>query len=95
MGWYGRIHFLFTGKTGDHQPYYIPGYGGVDAGNFSFNYYIGYRIDWPEDWAARRAEKKAAKAEKKAAEEKALLPENEHPDAAAAAPDAQPNELQN
>ena len=95
MGWYGRIHFLFTGKTGDHQPYYIPGYGGVDAGNFSFNYYIGYRIDWPEDWAARRAEKKAAKAEKKAAEEKALLPENEHPDAAAAAPDAQRNELQN
>lgn len=48
MGWYARIHFLFTGSTGDHQPYYIPGYGCIEASNFTFNYYIGYRIDWPE-----------------------------------------------
>lgn len=44
MGWYARIHFLFTGSVGDHQPYYIPGYGCVDASNFGFNYYIGYRF---------------------------------------------------
>ena len=54
MGWYGRIHFLFTGSAGTHQPYYVPGYGGVDAGNFSFNYYIGYRIDWPEKKAGKK-----------------------------------------
>lgn len=44
MGWFARIHFLFTGSVGDHQPYYIPGFGCVDAGNFTFNYYIGIRI---------------------------------------------------
>jgi len=44
MGWYARIHFLFTGSVGDHQPYYIPGFGCVDASNFTFNYYVGYRF---------------------------------------------------
>lgn len=44
MGWFARLHFLFTGSLGDHQPYYIPGYGCVDAGNFTFNYYIGIRL---------------------------------------------------
>lgn len=44
MGWFARIHFLFTGRVGDHQPYYIPGFGCVDAGNFTFNYYVGIRF---------------------------------------------------
>lgn len=44
MGWFARIHFLFTGRVGDHQPYYIPGFGCVDAGNFTFNYYVGFRL---------------------------------------------------
>lgn len=44
MGWYARIHTLFTSKTGDHQPYWIPGYGNIDGAIFSFNYYIGLRF---------------------------------------------------
>lgn len=44
MGWYARIRFLFTGSVGNHQPYYIPGYGCVDGSSFGFNYYIGWRI---------------------------------------------------
>lgn len=43
MGWYARTHFLFTSQTGDHQPYYIPGYGYHDGGIFSFNYYLGLK----------------------------------------------------
>ncbi len=43
MGWYARVHFLFTSQTGDHQPYYIPGYGYHDGAIFSFNYYLGLR----------------------------------------------------
>ena len=43
MGWALRVHFLFTGKYGDFQPYYIPGFGCKDGGIFGFNYYIGWR----------------------------------------------------
>ena len=43
MGWYGRVHFLFTGSKGDHQPYFIPGYGYHDGAIFTFNYYVGLR----------------------------------------------------
>lgn len=44
MGWYARVRFLFTEKAGDHQPYFIPGYGCIDGPTFGFNYYIGWRI---------------------------------------------------
>lgn len=43
MGWAIRIHFLFTGKSGLYQPYYIPGYGCKDGNIFAFNYYLGWR----------------------------------------------------
>ncbi len=43
MGWYARVHFLFTSSNGDHQPYFIPGYGYHDGAIFSFNYYIGLK----------------------------------------------------
>lgn len=44
MGWALRIHFLFTGKLGPYQPYYIPGFGQQNGGNFGFNYYLGWRF---------------------------------------------------
>lgn len=44
MGWFARAHFLFTEKTGDHQPFWIPGYGYKDGGRFTFNYYLGWRF---------------------------------------------------
>lgn len=43
MGWYARLHLLFTSTSGDHQPYFIPGYGYHDGGIFSFNYYVGFK----------------------------------------------------
>jgi len=44
MGWYVRIHSLFTGNRGTHQPYYIPGYGWKDGSIFGMNYYVGLRF---------------------------------------------------
>lgn len=44
MGWAVRMKFLFTRKTGQYQPYYVPGYGTWGESQFSFNYYVGVKI---------------------------------------------------